>query len=49
MKLRTLLVAVSAVAASVTVAHAAPIAYKGTLVSAAPATKLEVSAVVVPR
>jgi hypothetical protein len=38
MKLRTLLVAVSAVAAGLTAAHAAPIVYKGTLVSAAPAT-----------
>jgi hypothetical protein len=37
MKLRTLLVAVSAVAAGLTAAHAAPIVYKGTLVSAAPA------------
>jgi len=38
MKLRTLLVAVSALAAGLTVAHAAPIVYKGTLVSGTPAT-----------
>ena len=38
MKLRTLLVAMSAVAAGLTVANAAPIVYKGTLVSGTPAT-----------
>jgi hypothetical protein len=37
MKLRTLLVAMSAVAAGLTVANAAPIVYKGTLVSGTPA------------